>query len=175
MSHLVKDGANIFVQFGGDPEHVVIHGTSAGAGSVSLHLTVNQGKDEGLFVGAIAQSVFVPSQPLASELEWQYERLVEQVGCSDSDDQMACVREQDASVLQAANVASPFPGKSSDPLPLWYWTPCIDGELFTESTYASFKHGKFIDVPAIFGNDNDGKWVWQIASRVIRAISDANE
>lgn len=26
-------------QFGGDPDHVVIHGASAGAGSVALHLT----------------------------------------------------------------------------------------------------------------------------------------
>lgn len=30
--------ANTLRQFGGDPDHVVIHGASAGAGSVALHL-----------------------------------------------------------------------------------------------------------------------------------------
>jgi carboxylesterase type B len=45
-------------QFGGDPNHVVIHGDSAGAGSVAHHLTAYDGRDMNLFVGAVAESTF---------------------------------------------------------------------------------------------------------------------
>jgi hypothetical protein len=48
---------------------------SAGAGSVTHHLTAFGGKDERLFHGTIAESVFFPPQPLVSELEWQFNYL----------------------------------------------------------------------------------------------------
>ena len=41
--------------FGGDPEQVTINGESAGGGGVQLHLIASG--NEGLFSGAIAQSV----------------------------------------------------------------------------------------------------------------------
>ncbi|RAL58591.1 hypothetical protein DID88_003951 [Monilinia fructigena] len=36
----------ILLSFGGNPDHVVIHGDSAGGGSVALHLTAYGGRDE---------------------------------------------------------------------------------------------------------------------------------
>lgn len=47
--------------FGGDPDNVIIHGASAGAGSVALHLAAFGGRDDGLFSAAIAESVFFPA------------------------------------------------------------------------------------------------------------------
>lgn len=70
---------------------------------------------------------------------------------------MKCLRGKDARELQAANFPSPFPGRTDVPLPLFYWTPCIDGQLLQDRPYKMFEDGKFIDVPIIFGNDNDGK------------------
>lgn len=116
------------------------------------------GRDEGLFVGAIGDSVFFPAQPRVGELEWQFDRLLNQTGCAGTD-AMSCLRGRSLTTLQNANVPQPFPGRNSNPEPLFYWTPCIDGDLLRDYPYKSFENGNFINVPMIFGTDNDGKFV----------------
>lgn len=149
-------------QFGGDPTHVVIHGASAGAGSVALHLLMsysnntNNGNDEDnrpLFVGGIGESVFFPAQPAVADVEWQFDRLLSQTGCSSDEDPMSCLRSKDTSTLQAANMPSPFPGRPG--LPLFYWTPCLDGDLLRDSPYTLFARGEFVDVPVMMGTTTD--------------------
>ncbi|KAK1768319.1 Alpha/Beta hydrolase protein [Phialemonium atrogriseum] len=144
-------------KFGGDPSHVVIHGASAGAGSVALHLTAYGGRDDGLFVGGVCESLFFPAQPYLSELEWQFDRVVRQAGCGAADRtaQMACLRGKDTAALQAANVASAFPGRTAPPTPLFYWTPCVDGVMIEDLPYLLFEEGRFIRVPVLFGTDTD--------------------
>ncbi|KAH6660075.1 carboxylesterase [Truncatella angustata] len=142
------------VQFGGDPDRVVLQGVSAGAGSVAHHLTAFGGKDEKLFHAAISESVFFPTHPRVAELEWQFDYLLSETGCSNASDAMSCLRETSLAVLQAANVATPFPGRFGTP-PLFYWSPCIDGDLSRDRLYAMFENGDFLDVPVIFGTDND--------------------
>ncbi|KAK1757682.1 Alpha/Beta hydrolase protein [Echria macrotheca] len=141
--------------FGGDPEHVVIHGASAGAGSVALHMVAHGGRDDGLFVGAVAESVFLPAQPRVWELEYQFDRVLKQTGCNGtaSDNQMDCLRRKDVRDLQRANFAQPFPGR--DGAPLFYWTPCIDGDFLEDLPYTLFRERKFVDVPVLFGTDTD--------------------
>ncbi|KAK8056066.1 hypothetical protein PG993_001293 [Apiospora rasikravindrae] len=142
-------------QFGGDPDHVIIHGGSAGAGSVALHLIANGGVDEHLFHGGIGESLFFPSQPYVSDLEWQFSKVLNETGCQDATSPMQCLRGKNEKTLQAANAPSPFPGRTDIPLPLFYWTPCIDGQLLQDRPYKMFADGKFIHVPIMFGNDND--------------------
>lgn len=145
--------------FGGDPDNVVIHGASAGAGSVALHLTAYGGRDDGLFAAGIAESVFFPAQPFVPQLEYQFDRLANGTGCGQAvaapDQQMACLRALDTTTLQAQNVASAFPGRAGPPLPRFYWTPCIDGDLVRDLPYDMFAGGGFVRVPLLFGNDND--------------------
>ncbi|KAJ6785517.1 hypothetical protein PWT90_03808 [Aphanocladium album] len=146
-------------QFGGDPRHVVIHGSSAGAGSVALHL-LNQ-DNKSLFSGAIMESTFMPAQPHKSELEWQYDRVVQTLGCKDDSSrrEMDCLRLKTTDELQLANIASPIPAMSELYPPVWYWTPCIDEELILESPLQMWKDGKFIRVPMIVGNnENEGAY-----------------
>ncbi|KAK5144433.1 hypothetical protein LTR04_001558 [Oleoguttula sp. CCFEE 6159] len=137
-------------KFGGDPDRVVVVGASAGAGSIAMHLLAYGGRNDHLFVGAIGESVFFPTQPQVSELEWQFTDFANAAGCS-SGDQVACLRSKDSATLQTANSAFPYPGKSA--APLFEYSPCIDGSLLTDYPYKLFEEGKVVHVPIIFGND----------------------
>ncbi|KAK0733863.1 Alpha/Beta hydrolase protein [Lasiosphaeria miniovina] len=142
--------------FGGDPDHVVIHGASAGAGSVALHMVAYGGRNDGLFVGAMAESLFFPAQPFVAELEYQFDRVADQTGCSTTTEQISCLRGQDAAVLQAANHAQPFPGRSEPPSPLFYFTPCIDGSFLYDLPYRLFRAGRFVrGIPFLSGTTTD--------------------
>ena len=142
-------------KFGGNPDHVVIHGDSAGAGSVAHHLTAYGGQDMKLFVGAIAESSFWPTQRTVSETQFQYNRFVRDVGCEGAPNTLACLRSADISRLQEANVPKPFPGGSNAPLPLWYFLPVVDGRLVPGRLNSLFKQNKFIHVPLVVTDDNN--------------------
>jgi len=126
-----------------------------------MHMVAYGGRDDHLFVGAMAESVFFPAQPLVAELEFQFDRVLEQTGCRSSheapDRQMACLRRQDAGLLQAANHAQPFPGRPDPPLPLFYWTPCVDGDFLTDLPYRLFEKRQFVAVPVLFGTSTNGE------------------
>ncbi|KAK2050170.1 carboxylesterase [Colletotrichum somersetense] len=146
---------NHISKFGGDPGHVVIHGLSAGAGSVALHLAAYGGRDDKLFVGAMSESVFFPAQPRVPELEYQFNQTVEKVGCKDDKDQMGCLRSKDIKAIQDANIGSPFPGRSENPR--FYWTPCVDGDFLQDYPYQLYEKGSFLKVPVLFGTGtNEG-------------------
>ncbi|KAI5923375.1 Alpha/Beta hydrolase protein [Camillea tinctor] len=145
-------------QFGGDPDRVVLNGASAGAGSVAMHLIA---RDEGLFTGAIAESVFFPAQPFVADLEWQFDRVLAERYCDGEGEEepMACLRGKSTAELQSSNVPSPFPGRPDLPAPLFYWTPCVDGELLADLPYLMFERGEFIDVPIMVGTTtNEGTY-----------------
>ncbi|KAJ5885485.1 Carboxylesterase type B [Penicillium taxi] len=141
--------------FGGNPNHVVIHGDSAGAGSVALHLTAYGANNTGLFVGAVAESTFWPTQRTVAEMEFQYKQFVEDVGCEKETHKLTCLRGTDLNVIQKYNVQKPFPGGSDSPLPLWYFLPVVDGDLVPDQLYNLFDQGKFIHVPMIVSDDNN--------------------
>ncbi|GAB1311304.1 Carboxylic ester hydrolase [Madurella fahalii] len=147
------------VSFGGDPDYVVIHGASAGAGSVAMHLIAYGGRNDNLFVAGVAESIFFPAQPFVRELEYQFDRVASQIGCDGIApvQQMACLRSKDAALLQTANRAQAFPGRSEPPMPLFYWTPCVDGDLLRDLPYNLFKRRQYINVPLLFGTStNEG-------------------
>jgi hypothetical protein len=99
-------------------------------------------------VGGIGESVFFPTQPQVSELEWQFERYLNATGCSGSTEELRCPRSKDTTVLQAANIRSPYPGQTG--APLFYWTPTIDGDFIQDHLYCLIAKGKFVKVPIIF-------------------------
>lgn len=108
-----------------------------------------------MFVGAMAESVFFPAQPRVNELEYQFNKTTENLGCKDEKDQMGCLRGKDIKAIQEANAGSPFPGRQLNPH--FYWTPCIDGHLIQDYPYAMYDQGKFIKVPVLFGTGSNGK------------------
>jgi hypothetical protein len=123
-----------------------------------MHLVAYGGRNDHLFVGGMAEAIFFPAQPYVSELEYQFDRVVNQTGCGNVSpaQQMACLRRKDTAVLQAANYAQAFPGRSDPPMPLFYFTPCVDGYLLRDLPYKLFEMEQFIRVPMVFGTSTNG-------------------
>lgn len=124
-----------------------------------MHMIAYGGRNDNLFVGAMSESVFLPAQPRVSEVEYQFDRLIEQTGCdyAPRKEQLSCLRRLDVVLVQAANHAQPFPGRPNppNPNPLFYWTPCIDGDFLEDLPYKMFEEGRFIDVPLLSGTTSD--------------------
>ncbi|TFA98989.1 Lipase 2 [Trichoderma ghanense] len=140
-------------QFGGDPAHVVIHGQSAGAEAASLQLASFGGKNQGLFVGAMFESLPAITQPKVYEIQFQYDALVGNAGCSSSSDSLSCLRSLSTTALQQFNVPIVYPGRPN--APNYPYVPCIDGVFLQTTAYAAFQTGKFIKVPMFFGSVTD--------------------
>ncbi|KAJ0418582.1 carboxylesterase estA [Aspergillus carlsbadensis] len=137
--------------FGGDPEHVVIHGASAGAGSVAFHLTANGGRDEGLFVGAIAQAPSFTVQRTIGESNVYLDRLLDRVGCTT----ISCLRSRAASAIQASVFAPTGSPAAATYIASLVWVPVIDGRLVQRRLYAAFEEGRFVRVPLMVGGVTD--------------------
>ncbi|KAF5648867.1 cholinesterase precursor [Fusarium sp. NRRL 25303] len=146
-------------KFGGNPGHVVIGGESAGAASVSLHLTAYGGKDEGLFHGAIAQSISFGSLLTEKESVYQFNTLAVRLGCVGAKkDILPCIRSKSPQEIQKIN--NNLPNLGSTTPPLFMWTPSIDGKLVPDVTYRVYEEGKLVKVPLMAGDDTNGGTVF---------------
>ncbi|PYH99528.1 alpha/beta-hydrolase [Aspergillus ellipticus CBS 707.79] len=142
-------------KFGGDPNHVVIGGDSAGAASVTLLLSAYGGKDESLFHAAAAESQSFAPMLTVNQSQFAYNNLVIRTGCASAKDTLACLRNLDIASLQRENINTPLPKAQQSPL--YMYGPVIDDDLVLDYTYRLFHQEKFIKVPVIFGDDtNEG-------------------
>lgn len=122
-------------QFGGDPAQVVLDGVSAGGTSVSLMLAANTGKQ--LFAGGIMESGGWVTMRTPEQGQEQYQCLVKEKGCADASDSLACLRALNESAIRTANC--------------WF-SPMIDGDLYTDALVNLFEQGKYAKVPTIMGS-----------------------
>lgn len=133
----------------------MIHGDSAGAGSVAFHITAYGGRDDGLFVGGIAESPFVPTHRTVRQSEFQFDRFAAQLNCSHARNQLRCLRSLTTAEVQSADVVSTFPGGPDDVEPNWYFLPVVDGTFSPDYLYNMFERGQVNRVPLIVGDDTD--------------------
>ena len=140
-------------KFGGDPGHVILDGTSAGAGSLLHHLTAYSGRNDNLFQAAISDSLFVPFQPTCSFYQYQFDAFANNSGCANSADVLACLRAADSATLNASNIGYTYPNQTGQAL--FPYGPCVDGDLIADTTDKLLADGKFIQVPLLLGNVND--------------------
>lgn len=144
-------------QFGGNPNHVVLSGASAGAASINFLLTAYGGRDDKLFHGAAVESQSFAAVRTIDESQYQYDNLVIRTGCASvaNSSTLDCLRSLDATILQESNFNTPFPRAQN--APLFMYGPVIDEDLVQQTTHAAYASGNFIKVPAIYGTTtNEG-------------------
>lgn len=133
----------------------MIHGDSAGGGSIAFHLTAYGGHNENLFVAGISESPFLPTHRTVAESEFQFNRFATAVNCSGARDRLTCLRSKDTATLQSADLVSPFPEGPADVEPSWYFLPVVDGTFSPDYLYNMLEQGRVARVPVIVGDDTD--------------------
>lgn len=137
---------------------MVMGGDSAGAASVNLQLTAYGGRNDNLFHATAAESQSFAAIRNISECQYQYDNLVIRTGCASESDTLACLRSLNATFLQQENINTPFPGAQNPPL--YMYSPVLDYDFVTDYTYRAYAQGKFVKLPAIYGDDTNGGTVF---------------
>jgi carboxylesterase type B len=88
--------------FGGDANNVTIWGQSAGGGSVVAQTIATGNRGLNLFHKAMSSSPFWPKTPRydAPEQENIYQQTLQDVGCANSTDEIACLKSVDVQALR---------------------------------------------------------------------------
>jgi len=136
--------------FGGDKKKVMIFGESAGAGSMTMHLTMK--KSFGLYSRVVAESGAFAQwnmQPMAQAQKY-FEDLLVNASCDTSADQVACLQALSMDDVQKAYKAIYTP--DTDP---YIYGPTVDGVEATQPAWLAAANGGVNPVPIMFGTNRD--------------------
>lgn len=137
--------------FGGDPNHLVLWGESAGAISISKLLS-SGALNESYVKGAIIESgpVVLPNttSETISYKQDSFDAVVDYFNCSGTVDSLECLQSVDATKLQYVfNTSNGI--FSSDSYPY------IDDDIIPKSGYQSLLDDEFLKIPVLIGTNTD--------------------
>jgi len=140
--------ANI-AEFGGDPDHVLLFGESAGA--VNTCALLHAPAAAGLYHAAIVQSGACRERPLTKYAEEMSDPLVASAGCDGAADVPACLR-----TITADEFVQLTPDGYPDVAALSQgWGPHVDGSVLPVDGLTAMSEGTHNQVPIIVGNNAD--------------------
>ncbi|KAF5963304.1 triacylglycerol lipase II precursor [Fusarium coicis] len=142
--------------FGGDSEKVTIFGESSGAESVAAQILAYNGRNDGLFRGAMGQSGFgapfgrYPGGFNATEaLQNTYDDFVSSVPSCEklagSASTLDCLRRAPIEEIDTALRSSTSQR----------WAPVLDGDFFADYTTNQLYSGRFVKIPVLIGANTD--------------------
>lgn len=143
--------------FGGDPSRVTINGESAGGGSVVHHIVSPE--SEGLFSGAIAQSVARSVTPDPVQKLPLFNYFANAAGC-DADtvaEKLGCLR--NASISAIARAQDQMAGGPAFNGSYGGFGPVVDGKVIVGHPTTLIREGKYSKVPLVVGATTDESFV----------------
>ncbi|MBW0516732.1 hypothetical protein O181_056447 [Austropuccinia psidii MF-1] len=131
-------------KFGGDPNHIVLSGVSAGGNAIDLLLSAHGTGFPNLFAGAMVESTGWGAVGFSVNRDAELTNNLNSTGCLSSKDPIDCMRMMPISEFQSKITPD-------------YWGPTVDGQLILAHHYQMFEQGKFQKVPVIYGyTSNEG-------------------
>jgi len=141
---LVALGVANSSQFGGDPDHIVAAGDSAGAIAIGLLMAAWADNNPGFIKGAIMESPSVATLRTLDQGQEQYDCLVNATGCATArstlGNSLNCLRRLNASALQTDRCQ---------------FNPSFDNDLIRTPMLQAFDEGRYLRIPTIAGTCND--------------------
>nr|QFR37232.1 carboxylesterase [Cyberlindnera americana] len=136
--------------FGGDPDHIVIWGESAGAISVGKLITSQKVP---FIKGAIMESGSAVMEGVfganVGTHQTSFDELVEYTNCTNAVNVIECLQNIDEETLQYAFNSTNGVISEVD------WFPVVDGDVIPKSGYQSYVNGEFTKVPIMIGSNTD--------------------
>jgi len=135
--------------FGGDSSRVTVFGESAGAGSLTVHLTASRSWpsfDRAILEsGAFAAWTVIPM----SKAQSSFDKLQQDLGCAD----ILCMLQK--STKEIMDAARSHRGEAVATHFEIAWAPVVDGVEMTTHPWIALADGSVADVPVIQGSNQD--------------------
>lgn len=147
-------------KFGGNPDHIVVTGASAGGNAIDILLTANNGVGfPDLFKGAIAESTGWGSEGFSVNRDNALMNNLASTGCNASADPIDCMRNMPIAEFQEKTAKDG-------------WGPTIDGKFIVAHHYQMFEQARFQNIPVIYGYASDEATPSFIANQTVNTTEE---